>query len=105
MRPGVLNARRAVFFCGAFKFYLYVPQTPISIFMYPENPSDPTLNLRGEKPFEPTSIELRKQYNTLDSLIRMRSNELTSDNGKAVESNNQNEDDNDGFIPPFNSAF
>jgi len=72
--------------------------------MYPENTSDPALQQRGEKPFEPTSIELRKQYNTLDSLIRMRSNDLKGEAGNAAEAGN-NPEENDGYLPPYNSAF
>ena len=72
--------------------------------MYPENTNDPVLNQRGEKPFEPTPMELRKQFNSLDSLIRMRSTEL-KDQQKSLEESDKTEDGNDGFLPPYNSAF
>jgi hypothetical protein len=57
----------------------------------------------GEKTFEPTPIELRKQYNTLDSIIRARSTKLQEENSKTTEANSDKEED--GFLPPFNSAF
>ena len=73
--------------------------------MYPENKHDPALQ-RGEKPFEPTPIELRKQYNTLDNLIRTRSGELKEENSQSEANSGSGENEgNDGFLPPFNSAF
>ena len=70
--------------------------------MYPESADDMK---RGErKPFEPTPIELRKQYLTLDSIIRLRSGKLKEENN-AEASNTLDESDDDGFLPPYNSAF
>lgn len=69
--------------------------------MYPEKPNDIE---KGEKSFEPTPVELRKQYNTLDSIIRARSTKLQEDNNKTADANTDSDDD-DGFLPPYNSAF
>ena len=59
---------------------------------------------RGErKPFEPTPIELRKQYNTLDAIIRARSGQLKEETKSEV--NDSDDTDDSGFLPPYNSAF
>ena len=70
--------------------------------MLPESNDDMK---RGErKPFEPTPIELRKQYNTLDALIRARSGQL-KDKLKSEVNNGSDEADDNGFLPPYNSAY
>lgn len=71
--------------------------------MHSDHTSDDTK--RGErKPFEPTPIELRKHYNTLDNLIRARSGELKNETKNEAENAAEGNDD-DGFLPPYNSAF
>ena len=59
---------------------------------------------RGErKPFEPTPIELRKQYNTLDAIIRARAGQLKDD--LTPEADAERDDTDRGFLPPYNSAY
>lgn len=71
--------------------------------MYSERTDDMQ---RGErKPFEPTPIELRKQYLTLDSIIRIRSGKLKDELRNEVNDNLDQNNDDAGFLPPYNSAF
>lgn len=72
--------------------------------MYSERTDDMQ---RGErKPFEPTPIELRKQYLTLDSIIRIRSGRLKDELTQEIKNEfNENDADDAGFLPPYNSAF
>ena len=67
------------------------------------SPDNTTDDKSGEKPFEPTDNELRKQIASLDNLIRQRSGKLKEEQTENTEPKGLGEDE--GFLPPFNSAF